>query len=271
MFDLTMEVVCELCHGLHSGGKHRMKGTTRLTLLSAVLLGMALATWCPSGLAETTDHTAHSVTPSSPTDHHNHPSPTPESSAYSVFMHHAAGVGLLLIGGLVLVDRMTGRRYPFFKVATGLTWIGMGIFLFIRSDPEAWPMGPPGFLESFFIPTTGEWVQHKILSMIPMFMGLYVMKGSSDAGRKAVAGMWHWGAVGLAAFGGIALLVHMHLDHPEEMDVVNAQHRLFAINALFIAASLIFDMTDRIRWKFKPYLLPIGLLLLGYQLFIYVE
>jgi len=186
-------------------------------------------------------------------------------------MHHAAGVGLLLIGGLVLADRITGRRYPIFKVATGLTWIGMGIFLFIRSDPEAWPMGPPGFIESFFIPTTSEWVQHKILSMIPMFMGLYVMKGSSDAGRKVVAGIWNWIAVGSACFGGIALLVHMHLDHPEEMDVVNSQHRLFAINSLFIAASLVLDMTDRVRWKFKPYLLPIGLLLLGYQLFIYVE
>lgn len=236
--------------------------------------------WMPAH-AESTDHAVHNTATAvseTPHDasapalaHHDHPKPTLESSAYSVFMHHAAGVGLLLIGGLVLADRLTGRRHPIFRQAVGFTWIGMGIFLFIRSDPEAWPMGPPGFIESFFIPTTGEWIQHKVLSMIPMFMGWYSIKGGNDPGPKTAAKPWHYLAIGLACFGGLALLIHMHLDHPEEADVVNFQHRLFAINSLFIAASLVLDMREQIRWKFKPYLLPIGLLLLGFQLFIYTE
>lgn len=154
--------------------------------------------------------------------------------------------------------------------AIGLSWIGMGVFLFIRSDPEAWPMGPPGFIESFSIPTTSEWIQHKVLSMIPLFMGLYAMKGETNS-RPTTARPWHYAAIGLAAFGGLALLVHMHLDHPDQTDIVNLQHRWFAINALFIAASMLLDLREQIQWRLKPYLLPIGLLLLGYQLFIYVE
>ena len=186
-------------------------------------------------------------------------------------MHHAAGVGLLLIGAFVLVDRVTKHRYPLLKKAAGLTWIGLGVFLFIRSDPEAWPMGPPGLWESFFIPTTSEWVQHKVLSMIPMFMGLYVIQGDRHPTHRMSSGFWNYAAAGLAVFGAVALLLHMHIDHPAEMDVVNFQHRLFAINALFIAVGLVLDMRKRIQWKFKPYVLPIGLLLLGVQLFMYVE
>jgi len=237
----------------------------------AVLLLVFLMTRPGPAGAASSGHDAHQSTATSSADHHRHPTPTPEETAYSVFMHHAAGVGLLLIGALVLADRLTGRRYSVFTKAIGLTWIGLGVFLFIRSDPEAWPMGPSGFIESFFIPTTSEWVQHKVLSMIPMFMGMYVIKGGGRPVQRLSASFWNYAAIGLATLGGLALLVHMHVDHPDQTDVVNSQHRLFAINALFIAASLVLDMRKQFQWKFKPYLFPIGLLLLGYQLLIYVE
>jgi putative copper resistance protein D len=185
-------------------------------------------------------------------------------------MHHAAGVGLLMIGGLMLIDRLTQRQYPIFMKGVGATWIGLGIFLFIRSDPEAWPMGPPGFWESFSIPTTSEWVQHKLLSMIPMFMGVYTMKGGGLPSQNLVI-PWHYVAAALAGLGGLGLLIHQHLDHPEGMDIVNIQHRFFALTAMFIAASLILDVKEHVRWRSKPYFLPIGLLVLGLQLFIYVE
>jgi putative copper resistance protein D len=253
----------------------------RSVLAPSLGVWLILGSWClpfsvnasnalfPAG-AVTAITPEHESPPAHPPGHHVHPGLTPEETKYSVFMHHAAGVFLLLIGSLVLADRLTGRRYPMISKAIGLSWIGMGIFLFIRSDPEAWPIGPPGFIESFSIPTTSEWIQHKVLSMIPMFMGLYVMKGGAGS-RPTTPRQWHYVAIGLAAFGGLALLVHMHVDHPDQTDLVNLQHRWFASNALFIVASLILDLREAIRWRLKPYLLPMGLLLLGYQLVIYVE
>jgi hypothetical protein len=32
-------------------------------------------------------------------------------------------------------------------------------------------MGQAGFVESFAMPTAGEWIQHKVLSLIPVLLG----------------------------------------------------------------------------------------------------
>jgi len=188
-------------------------------------------------------------------------------NTYSLFMHHAAGVGVIIVSLLLLVHRLTGQRFAVLRIAGGATWFLLGLFLFIRSDREGWPIGPTGFLESFTMPTREEWIQHKLLTMIPMFLGIYVGKAHSHVPKA----FWTYAAVALAGAGGLALTVHQHLEHPGSDDIVNLQHRLFAITALFIAGSLILDAKQHVTWKFKPYLLPAGLLIMGLQLAFYVE
>lgn len=189
------------------------------------------------------------------------------ADAYSLFMHHAAGVGTILVGLLLVAHRLTGQRFAVLRTAVGAAWFLLGLFLFIRSDPEGWPIGPPGFLESFTMPTRWEWIQHKLMTMIPMFLGLYAGKAHSHLPKA----FWTYAAVGLAGAGGLALMIHQHVDHPEGMDVVNLQHRFFAVTALLVAGSLILDAKQHVTWKFKPYLLPAGLLIMGLQLVFYVE
>ena len=188
-------------------------------------------------------------------------------NAYSLFMHRAAGVGTILVGLLLVAHRFTGQRFAVLGTAVGATWFLLGLFLFIRSDPEGWPIGPPGFLESFTMPTRWEWIQHKLLAMIPMFMGIYAGKAHSHVPKA----FWTYTAVGLAGAGGLALTIHQHLNHPGSDDIVNLQHRLFAITALFVAVSLVVESKQDLTWKFKFYLLPSGLLILGLQLAFYVE
>ncbi len=189
-----------------------------------------------------------------------------EDLAYSLFMHHAAGAGVLLVGGLLLADRFTAHRYRAFRAGIGAVWVGMGLFLFTFSDLEAWPIGPAGFLDSFSLPTAHEWIQHHVLSLIPVALGVATLVSP----RREGSPVWKYLAAGLGVLGGAGLLIHQHLDHPG-MDIVNLQHRFFALTSFFIAASLAVEAHPWIAWRAKPYLLPAGLLLLGAQLAFYVE
>ncbi|HJT19669.1 MAG TPA: hypothetical protein VJ746_04315, partial [Nitrospira sp.] len=214
------------------------------------------------------EHESSAVTPHHSTSQKLPPSGlSPEEDlAYSRFMHHSSGAAVLIIGMLLLGDRMTGHRYRVLRFGSGLTWFALGLFLFIYSDLEAWPIGPAGFLESFSIPTADEWIQHHLLSMIPMVLGIYTILYR----RKESRPLWSYVVAGLATLGGVALLIHQHFDHPD-LDFVNIQHRFFAATTFFIAASLVAERSGRFTWNGKAYLLPAGLLLLGFQLAVYVE
>lgn len=189
-----------------------------------------------------------------------------EDLEYSRFMHHSSGVTVLIIATLLLIDRLTAYRNRLLRVGSGLTWFMFGLFLFVFSDLEAWPIGPAGFIESFSIPTAHEWIQHHLLSMIPMMLGIYTMLFC----RKELRPLWSYLVATIAMLGGVTLLIHQHLDHPD-VDFVNIQHRFFAMTTFFIAASLVMEGNTWFTWKGKSYLLPVGLLLLGLQLALYVE
>src|SRR5207245_9383889 len=139
------------------------------------------------------------------------------------------------------------------RVVAALTWLAFGVFLFVVTDLEAWPIGPAGFVESFSLSTTHEWIQHHLLSMIPMVLVIYTML----FGWKEPRPLWRYLAASIAMLGGAALLIHQHLDHPG-IDVVNIQHRFFALTSFFIAVSLALDATARVSRSGTPSLLPAG-------------
>ena len=195
-----------------------------------------------------------------------HAGETEEELAYSLFMHRSSGVTLIVLGVLVLADRLTKRREGRFQIGIGIVWLLFGLHLFIRSDPEGWPIGPAGFLESFSMPTASEWIQHKVLSLIPLALGVWTFLSR----RVPMSAPVSYALGGLLALGGAGLLVHQHADHPT-MDIVNLQHRLMALSALFIAGSSVADGLSHLTWKLKPFLLPSGLIVLGLQLVVYVE
>ena len=209
------------------------------------------------------NHDAHTVAQSSL-------SPTgmtaAEETAHSLFMHRSSGVALLALGILVLCERVKPRQRVPIRFGIGLIWVVFGAHLFIRSDPEGWPIGPAGFIESFSMQTTGEWIQHKLLSLIPIALGIRTLLSSPHPPHPAVT----WILGGVLALGGAGLLFHQHLDH-QTMDIVKLQHRFMALTALFIAGSLIADGLRKLTWKPLPFLLPAGLVALGLQLALYIE
>src|SRR5262245_66318769 len=56
-----------------------------------------------------------------------------EDLEYSRFMHHSSGMTVLVIALLLLGDRFTAHRYRLLRVGSGLTWLTLGVFLFVFS------------------------------------------------------------------------------------------------------------------------------------------
>lgn len=192
-------------------------------------------------------------------------SPHLDGPEYSMFMHHSSGLVLVTIALLLLIDRLRLCPHAVTTILIGCTWLLFGVFLFIMSDPDEWPISL-SFMESFNKPTTSEWIQHKLLSLIPMLLGAYTL--SARRGSRAMTRTYL--AAGAALLGGIGLLIHQHFDHPA-FDMVNFQHRLFALTAMFVAGGLLMERWVTITWKAKPFVVPLGILVLGIQLVLYVE
>jgi putative copper resistance protein D len=90
-----------------------------------------------------------------------------EDIAWSEYNHHWAGILVLAIGFLALAERSGwapwARHWP-------LLFLVLAAFLFVRSDPEVWPLGEIGFFESFRDP---EVVQHRIFILVIIAFGLF--------------------------------------------------------------------------------------------------
>src|SRR5262249_4194404 len=76
--------------------------------------------------------------------------------AWSEYNHSWAGIFVLLTGILALLSR---SEYFAWAKMWPLTFLGLALFLFLRSDPESWPLGPNGFWESFMF---SDVLQHRM-------------------------------------------------------------------------------------------------------------
>ena len=120
--------------------------------------------------------------------------------AWSEYNHHWAGLFVVAIGVLALVSQAGvrwARNWP-------LVFLGLSAFLFLRSDPEVWPLGDIGLLESLRDP---EVVQHRIFATLPLLLGAFEWCVRTGRLRgRAAASVFPL----LCAFGGALLLTHNH-------------------------------------------------------------
>ena len=120
--------------------------------------------------------------------------------AWSEYNHHWAGLFVLAIGALALVSQAGlrwARHWP-------LVFFGLSAFLFLRSDPEVWPLGDIGLIESLRDP---EVVQHRIFATLPLLLGAFEWCVRTGRLRsRAAAEVFPL----LCAAGGALLLTHNH-------------------------------------------------------------
>ena len=120
--------------------------------------------------------------------------------AWSEYNHHWAGLFVLAIGILALINQAGARwarHWP-------LVFIGLSAFLFLRSDPEVWPLGDIGLIESL---RDAEVVQHRLFALMPLLFGAFEWCVRTGRLRsRAAAQVFPL----VCAGGGALLLTHNH-------------------------------------------------------------
>jgi putative copper resistance protein D len=120
--------------------------------------------------------------------------------AWSEYNHHWSGLFVLAIGLLALLNQggvRWARHWP-------LLFFGLAGFLFLRSDPETWPLGDVGFFESF---RDVEVLQHRVFVLLIALFAVFewrVRTGRTQNPRMALVFPL------LCAGGGALLLTHSH-------------------------------------------------------------
>ena len=149
---------------------------------------------------------------------------TPAEKAWSEYNHHWAGIIVLSVGLLALLAQAGrfswARNWP-------LLFLGLSIFLFLRSDPEVWPLGPNGFWVTFADP---EVLLHRIFAAL--VVALAVFEWRVQTGRVASRNTRLAFPV-LVAFSGALLLTHSHsLGNIKEEVLAELSHIPLAVLAV---------------------------------------
>jgi putative copper resistance protein D len=141
--------------------------------------------------------------------------------AWSEYNHHWAGIIVLLIGLFALAERSGyapwARHWP-------LLFLLLAIFLFLRNDPDVWPLGPIGLLESLQDP---EVVQHRFFVLLTVGFAFFewgVRTGRLK--RPALAQVFPLMAVVGATF----LLAHSHaISNVKDQLLIELSHLPMAV------------------------------------------
>ncbi|MBR1131138.1 copper resistance D family protein [Bradyrhizobium iriomotense] len=186
-----------------------------------------------------------------------------EDIAWSEYNHHWAGVFVVLIGLLALIEHFRwgrwARHWP-------LLFLVMAAFLFFRADEQAWPLGPAGFFESLRDP---EVAQHRIFVLLIAVFGLFewrVRLRGSKAGPAALVFPL------TTALGGALLLTHSHaIANIKDQLLIEMSHTPLALCgvaagwARWIELRLDGRVSRAAAWIWPVAFILVGLILLDYR------
>ncbi len=128
------------------------------------------------------------------------PPRNPDDIAWSEYNHHWSGIFVFAIGVLALLNQAGvgwARHWP-------LVFLGLAAFLFIRSDPEVWPLGDIGLLASL---RDVEVVQHRAFVLLIVIFGVFEWSVRTGRLRSRQAALVF---PLITAGGGALLLTHSH-------------------------------------------------------------
>jgi copper resistance protein D len=189
----------------------------------------------------------------------------PGDIAWSEYNHNWAGIIVLGVGLLSFLNR-TGyfpwaRHWP-------LMFLGLAIFLFLRADPENWPLGPNGFWESFASPDV---LQHRLIVLLVTAFAIFEWSVVTNRIKWPVAGLVF---PGVCALGGAILLTHSHaLGNVKDELLIELSHIPLAILGIAAGWSRWLELrlppearTRRVlSWIWPVCFILVGLVLMNYH------
>ena len=183
--------------------------------------------------------------------------------AWSEYNHHWAGLVVLLVGLAAAAER-TGRA-PWCR-HWPLLFLGLAGFLFLRSDPETWPLGEIGFLESFLDP---EVTQHRLFVLLVVAFALFEWRAGATEERRSRRALVF---PVLVVVGSALLLTHSHaIANLKEQLLIEISHLLLGVMGLLAGCARWLELRADGRlqaaagWWWPSMFVLIGLLLLVYR------
>jgi putative copper resistance protein D len=187
----------------------------------------------------------------------------PGDIAWSEYNHHWAGLIVLSVGLLAFTSRSNraawAKNWP-------LAFLGLAVFLFLRADPENWPLGPRSFWQSFAV---ADVLQHRLFVLLIIAFSIFewsVQTGRTSGRRAALV------FPAVCAAGGALLLTHSHsLGNIKEELLVEVSHIPLAILGVTAGWARWLELrlaSDRPRyvlaWIWPVCFVLIGVVLLNY-------
>ncbi len=183
--------------------------------------------------------------------------------AWSEYNHHWSGIFVFAIGILALLNQAGvrwARQWP-------LVFLGLAAFLFVRSDPEVWPLGDIGLLASL---RDVEVVQHRMFVLIIVIFGIFewaVRTGRLKSPRAALVFPL------ITAGGGALLLTHSHaIANVKDQMLIEFTHTPLALAGIVAgwARWLELRLPGRVS-SLAGWVWPVCFLFIGALLFFYRE
>ena len=186
--------------------------------------------------------------------------------AWSEYNHHWSGLFVLAIGVLSLLNQAGlrwARHWP-------LLFLGLAGFLFLRSDPEVWPLGDIGFFASF---RDVEVLQHRIFVVLIAAFAIFewrVRTGHETNPKAALVFPL------LCTGGGILLLTHSHaIANVKDQLLIELTHTPLALTGIVAGCARWLELrldpranpvASRVAaWLWPVCFILVGLMLLGYR------
>ncbi|MEJ0016116.1 MAG: CopD family protein [Acetobacteraceae bacterium] len=186
--------------------------------------------------------------------------------AWSEYNHHWSGLFVLAIGVLSLLNAAGlrwARHWP-------LVFLGLAAFLFLRSDPEVWPLGEVGFFASF---RDVEVLQHRVFVVLIAAFAIFEWRVRTGRSVKP------WARLVfplLCATGGILLLTHSHaIANVKEQLLIELTHTPLAIAGIVAGWARWLELrldpavnpvvAGLARWIWPICFILVGLMLLNYR------
>jgi putative copper resistance protein D len=186
--------------------------------------------------------------------------------AWSEYNHHWAGLIVVAVGLMALLNRAgirSARHWP-------LIFLGLAVFLFLRSDPEVWPLGSIGFFDSL---RDVEVLQHRCFVLLIVVFAVFEWRvRATNWNNRHAALVFPL----LCAAGGTMLLTHSHaIANVKDQLLIELTHTPLALAGIAAgwARWLEIKLNPRenpVVWQIAGWVWPVcilfcGLLLLGYR------
>jgi copper resistance protein D len=227
---------------------------------------------------------------------HDHTMPMPgtapaspvSGTEWSVFNHRGAGWFIFFWGLTALIAGLEWPQRTWLRFVPPLMLLGLVEFLFLRNDPEAWPVGPIGFWPSLKEPDV---FQHRIFLLLLLVIAIVELLRAAD---RLPPLLHKFALPGLAVFGGIYLFFHKHgglemeqmMQHMSDPAMASSQamrsmmasmhwikheHLWFSICGFGLAAAKLLADTGRLRGRVGATLWSVFAVLLGIYMMGYTE